>query len=133
GRFVDVQGQPAAGVTVRVSTVRAGESEGIGAPGAGHEPPCWPKAAVTDKDGRFEISGVGRDATAFLAVGDERFATQGFAVAADAKAGADEVVRTLEPAHPIEGTGTYADTGQPVPGARLTVYAGKSEVDSLLG
>src|SRR5581483_5788690 len=49
GRFVDVQGQPVAGVTVRVSSVRGGESGGIGAPAEGHEPPCWPRAAVTDK------------------------------------------------------------------------------------
>jgi RNA polymerase sigma factor (sigma-70 family) len=129
GRFVDVQGQPAAGVTVRASSVRGGESGGIGAPADGQEPPCWPKAAVTDKDGRFEIAGVGRDTTVVLGVSDDRFATQGFAVTADGK----EVGRTLEPAHIFEGTVTYADTGKPVPGARLTIYAGKSELDSMFG
>jgi RNA polymerase sigma factor (sigma-70 family) len=131
GRFVDVQGQPAAGVTVRVGVVRAGKSGEVSTPVAGREPSCWPKAAVTDKDGRFEVRGVGRDMTAVLDVGDDRFATQGFAI--DTKAGAGDVVRTLEPANPIEGTVTYADTGKPVPGARLTVYAGKSELDSLFG
>jgi RNA polymerase sigma factor (sigma-70 family) len=132
GRFVDVQGQPAAGVTVRVGGVGHpgnGESDRVSAPAAGHEPPAWPNAVVTDKDGRFEISGIGRAAAALLAVDDDRFATQDFAVAPDAK----EVLKTLEPAHIIEGTVTYADTGKPVPGARLTVYAGKSELDSLFG
>ncbi len=128
GRFVDGQGQPAGGVTVRVSAVWRGDnrSDGISAPTAGKEPPCWPKAAVTDKDGRFEVRGVGRDALATLGVSDERFATQDFTLATDGKDGGKEVLKTLEPAHLIEGTITYADTGKPVPGARLTVYASES-------
>jgi RNA polymerase sigma factor (sigma-70 family) len=135
GRFVDVQGQPAAGVVVRVGWLRAGDrkSEGVGGLAAGKEPACWPKAATTDKDGRFETRGVGSDTTATLEVGDDRFATQAFHVSPTGKDGAREVVKTLEPAHIIEGTITYADTGKPVPGARLTVYAARDELDSFSG
>jgi len=133
GRLVDVQGQPAAGVAVRVSVVRRPGRDGfaeVAAPPLGKEPAAWPKAAVTDKDGRFAIHGVGPDVIATLGVRDDRFATQSFAVAQDL---GGKLVRTLEPAHIIEGAVSYADTGKPVPGARLTVYAANSESGWLLG
>jgi RNA polymerase sigma factor (sigma-70 family) len=137
GRFVDVQGAPAAGVTVRVVMVGKSDGDdfdGVSAPAETKDLPVWPKAAVTDKDGRFELRGVGRDMQVRLAISDDRFAAQGFDVATDAKEGAKEFnPPPLEPAHVIEGTITYADTGKPAPGARLTVYAGKSEIDSLFG
>ncbi len=135
-RFVDVQNQPAAGVAVRISAVRrAGRDEfaEVAAPTAGKEPAAWPKAAITDKDGRIEIHGVGREVTVTLGMRDDRFATQTFAVANDGTVGAGEVLETLEAAHLIEGTVTYADTGKVVPGAGLTVYAGNSATGSLSG
>jgi hypothetical protein len=136
GRLVDVQGQPAAGVAVRANLVRRlvrDEFAQVAAPPVGQEPAAWPKATVTDKDGRLEIHGVGRDVTVTLGVKDDRFATQDFAIAYDAKTGAEVVLRTLAPAHVIEGTVSYADTDKPVPGARLTVYSGNSESGGWLG
>ena len=134
GRFVDVQGQPAAGVTVRVESIAVGDAEGIGKMPAGKEPACWPKAVVTDKDGRFELHGIGRGAVVRLQVDDARFARQDITVPRGPKPeDAKDIVRTLEPAHILEGTITYADTGKPVPNARLTVYAGQSEVSSMFG
>jgi RNA polymerase sigma factor (sigma-70 family) len=135
GRFINLQGQPAVGVTVRLSSVRPVDYNpaGIQAPAVGKEPPCWPKAAVTDEDGRFEVRGVGRDTIATLGISDDRFATQSVPFATGGENGAKEVVTVLEPAHLIEGTVTYADTGKPVPGARLTVYAARSEHDGWLG
>jgi RNA polymerase sigma factor (sigma-70 family) len=134
GRFVDVQGQPAAGVTLRVESITVGDAEGIGQMPAGKEPACWPKAVVTDKDGRFELRGIGREAMARLQVDDARFARQDIAVPPGPRPeDAKDIVRTLEPAHVLEGTITYADTGKPVPGARLAVYAGQSEVSSMFG
>jgi RNA polymerase sigma factor (sigma-70 family) len=132
-RLVDLQGQPAAGVTVRVGSVgrrEPGEFKGVYAP-ARIDLPFWPKAAVTDKDGRFELHGIGRDVFTQWSVSDDRFATQGFGVATDAPEGVKEYnARPLEPAHLIEGTVVFADTGKPVPGARLTVYAARKEDDS---
>jgi RNA polymerase sigma factor (sigma-70 family) len=137
GRFVDLQGAPAVGVTVSVTAVAKGEradDTAVGAPAEIKDLPLWPAAAVTDKDGRFELRGVGRDVTARLGISDDRFATQGFQVTTDAKGGVkDYKAPPLEPAHIIEGTITYADSGKAVPRARLTVYAGKSEVDSMFG
>jgi RNA polymerase sigma factor (sigma-70 family) len=135
GRLVDVQGQPAAGAKVHVSSIRPGEgeSDGVGAPAPGQELAFWPRPAVTDKDGRFEVHGVGRDMIATIGVSDDRFAAQSlYAPTGGPKAGR-EILKTLEPAHIIEGTVTCADTGKPIPGARLTVYAGKSELDSMFG
>jgi len=135
GRFVDLQGEPAAGVTVRVAAigkVRPGVFDGVSAPAETKDLPAWPKAAVTDKDGRFELHGVGRDGLARLSVSDDRFATQSFEAATDAKGGVKEYeAPSLEPAHIIEGTVTGADTGKPVPGARLTVSAGKLGIYAL--
>jgi RNA polymerase sigma factor (sigma-70 family) len=137
GRFVDLQGAPAVGVTVSVTAVgkgKRGDYTAVGAPAEVKHLPFWPAAAVTDKDGRFELHGVGRGAVVRLGVRDDRFAAQGFEVATDAKGDVKEYkAPPLEPAHIIEGTVTYADTGKPAPGARLTVYAGKSEVESLFG
>jgi RNA polymerase sigma factor (sigma-70 family) len=134
GRFVDVQGQPAAGVTVRVGGVGRRVPWGFSgafAPAEVKGLPFWPKPAVTDKEGRFELRGVGRDVLARLGIDDDRFAAQGFEVATDAKDGVKEYnAPPLHPAHIIEGTIAYADTGKPVPQARLTVYAAMSETDS---
>jgi RNA polymerase sigma factor (sigma-70 family) len=134
GRFVDLQGQPAAGVTVRVSAIGKrleGTYKGVRAPAEPGDLPSWPKPAVTDRSGSFELRGVGRDVLASLAVSDDRFATQGFEVATDAGDGVKEYkAPPLEPAHIIEGSVSYADSGKPVPNARLTVYAARSEADS---
>jgi hypothetical protein len=135
GRFVDLQGEPAAGVTVRIAAIGksrvAGLFDGVSAPAETKGLPVWPKAAVTDKDGRFELHGVGGDLVARLSVGEDRFAIQSIEVAADAKEGAKEYKTTLEPAHLIERTVTGADTDKPIPGARLTISAGKLGIYAL--
>jgi RNA polymerase sigma factor (sigma-70 family) len=135
GRFVDLQGEPAAGVTVRIAAIgksrAAGLFDGVSAPAQTRDLPVWPKAAVTDRDGRFELHGVAKDGLARLSVSDDRFATQSVEVAADAREGEKEYKTTLEPAHLIEGTVTGADTGKPIPGARLSVSAGKLGIYAL--
>ncbi len=133
GRFVDLQGQPAAGVAVRVYFVGRQVPEGfkgVHAPAELGDLPFWPKATTTDKDGRFALHGIGRGVVAQFGVSDDRFAAHGFRLTTDAKEGTKEFRAPLEPAHIIEGTITYADSGKPVPQARLTVYAARSEDDS---
>jgi RNA polymerase sigma factor (sigma-70 family) len=135
-RFVDVQGQPAAGVRVHLGSIgrhEPGEFEGVHLGDTGKDLPFWPAPAVTDAQGRFEFRGIGQGAAVSLGVSDERFATQSFHLDTDARAGAKEFSRPLEPAHIIEGVVRYADTGQPVPNARLTVYAAKDELGSFFG
>jgi RNA polymerase sigma factor (sigma-70 family) len=123
GRLLDLQGQPAAGVAVHV--VRIGNWRGASpAPSCDGQPgglPLWPRPAVTDEQGWFELPGLGAHG-AMLSVHDDRFALQHVVVPADAK----PVTTTLAPARQVEGVVTCADTGRPVAGARLTVYAGGS-------
>jgi hypothetical protein len=136
GRLDDLQGQPAAGVTVRVGLVGRrvpGQLKGVGAPAEVKDLPFWPKAAVTDKDGRFELRGISRDVVVRFGAEDDRFAAHGFEVVTDAKDAAKDFRAPLEPAHIIEGTVTYADTGKPVPAARIALYAARSELDTFVG
>jgi RNA polymerase sigma factor (sigma-70 family) len=136
GQLVDLQGQSVVGVSVRVTSIgrhTPGDFKGVHAPVDVKDLPFWPKPAVTDKDGRYELHGIGREVSAFLGINDDRYATQGFEVVTDAKDAAKMFDASLSPAHIIEGTITYADNGKPIAGARLTVYGGKSETDGLLG
>jgi hypothetical protein len=76
GRQVDIQGQPAAGVVVRVAMlnfkheIRPYDAKGV--------PSLWPSPATTDADGRFRVLGLGADAPATYEVEDPRYAHQAF-------------------------------------------------------
>jgi RNA polymerase sigma factor (sigma-70 family) len=135
GRFVDLQGQPAAGVRVYLDMVfrpTKGEYKGVQLREGSKDLPFWPAPMITDAQGRFMISGVGKGTMARLTLGDERYAKQYFMIDPD-KDGAGEFSRPLEPAHLIQGVVRYADTGKPVPNARLSVYAGMDELGSWYG
>jgi RNA polymerase sigma factor (sigma-70 family) len=135
GRLFDLQGKPAQGVTVSVSgTIRIllGGSE-VSDPqrfrfegplywwARVNDWPAWPKPAITDGDGRFSIHGVGRGLRATLSIIDSRFARQNIGVETDISPDAKPVTMALRPAQIITGRVTYADTGAPVPRARLEV------------
>ena len=136
GRLFDVQGRPAQGVTVSVSSIERAlvhDSErrpigGITQPEGPiydwtrvNDIPAWPKPALTDEDGRFTIRGVGRRFKAGLSVIDPRFALQNIFVETDDAPGSKFVTETLEPAKVLTGRVTDAETGKPVPHARLLV------------
>jgi RNA polymerase sigma factor (sigma-70 family) len=135
GRLVDLQGQPAAGVPVRlffVGAAKRGRADGVRIwAGEGHLS-SWPAPVTTDEQGRFVIRGIGVDLTLGLDIDDERFARQWLSPL-DNKAGAEEVTRTLAPAHLIEGQVIAADTKKPVPHAGLTVYAAEKELGGMMG
>jgi RNA polymerase sigma factor (sigma-70 family) len=137
GKFIDLQGQPAAGVSIRVSELgktSPGEFKGpnfFGSPAK--DLLAWPKPVTTDAQGQFVVRGIGQGAVGMLMVHDERFARQGFSFAADAKAGAKEFKGVVEPSKMIEGTVTYADTGKPALHARLTVYANNEGLGGGIG
>ncbi len=128
GRLLDLQGQAAAGVKLRVATVSparnvisssgtsfGGGSFGTTSASAGVAPDAtappwydfpaqpakldaWPAAVTSDDEGRFVLHGVGKDQTATLLVTDERFAPQRLAVSTAAKDKPEAVQRPLEPA-----------------------------------
>src|SRR5262249_8649474 len=77
GRLVDLQGQPAAGVTVHVSWVafkapKAPAGARFDAPPQGLE--AWPAPLTTDAEGRFVLRGVGREVMLTLQIRGDGFA-----------------------------------------------------------
>jgi RNA polymerase sigma factor (sigma-70 family) len=133
GRLVDVHGQPAAGVEVGLTSVYS-ESSLLGAGRFDIPRPllgsawraglrAWPKAVTTDARGRFTFADVGRGLHVTLAVRDPRFARQQFRFEPKDRDPAKEVALALHPSTVIEGRVLAADTGQPIPGAVLAVWA----------
>jgi hypothetical protein len=125
GRLVDVQGHPAAGVTVRLSRVGrtdGGTAEGIIFWDTPKGLAAWPGPVTTDKKGRFVFPGVNSDQGVWLEVQDDRFAPAWLDVNAFKKKGDKEFQMALAPSQLLEGRVLYADTGKPAPNARLTVY-----------
>jgi hypothetical protein len=125
GRLITLQSQPAVRVTLNVIFI--GKMVGGGTNGLHYDAakrlPLWPGPISTDDQGRFVVNGVGKDSGIELQVRDDRFARQLFLLKTDEATVGKEITRALQPAQLIEGTVTYADTGHPVPHARLTAYA----------
>jgi RNA polymerase sigma factor (sigma-70 family) len=131
GRLVDLQGQPAVGVTVLVNWVgqhRNGEPHGVHF----HAPPAdlgvWPGPVKTDAQGRYAVRGLSRTEAVSLAARSDRFAPQTFYF--DPPGLGKEVNRSLASAQLIEGQVLQADTGKPIPYALLTVYSSDRELGS---
>jgi RNA polymerase sigma factor (sigma-70 family) len=134
GRLVDLQGQPADGVTVSVGWVgrlKNGLSEGMSSTKAVRSLAVWPETVRTDAQGRFVVRGLAPTGTASLVVEDARYAPQ--AMYFDGKEFDKEINRSLAPAQLIEGRVLQADTGKPVPHALLTVYSSDQELGSYAG
>jgi RNA polymerase sigma factor (sigma-70 family) len=127
GRLVDVRGQPAAGIAVSVmqlATQTDGERDDVGRRDPSTNLLPWPATVTTGDRGRFLIRGVGRGVATEVQIRDERFARQEIAIAPQALAEPEGKTYVLTPAHPIDGRVTYADTGAPVPHARMAAQGG---------
>ncbi|WP_146446526.1 M56 family metallopeptidase [Botrimarina colliarenosi] len=149
-RLVDIEGQPAAGVTVRVQLVMEAampgrEPAGAGYSGEGPAPAAWIQPVITDPSGRFALQGVPAGYGAYLEVdGDDRFAPQDImlntgepeqhgdrdgtyrSLVRNGEPG-EELLLPLAPAQVFEGTVTYEDTGEPAPLARVTIWASQQK------
>ncbi len=149
GRLIDLEGQPAAGVHISVQGVMA-RNENISAEqGVGYNgdnaPAAWLPSVVSDEQGRFTLRGVPAGHGVFLAVeGTEQFAPQNIALntgmseergerdatyrplVENAPPG-EEAVLALAPAQWFEGLVRYADSGEPAPHARITLWASQQE------
>jgi hypothetical protein len=128
GKLVDLNGQPAAGVELRVENF--GEAKNLGRLADtslyGHAPAdarTWPRRPKSDDLGRFVFHGVGRGHFVSFVVGDSRFAQQWLGIATDDRDGPKEVTLALQPAKIIEGRVLAADTGRPIPNALIDVGA----------
>lgn len=131
GRLVDLQGVPAAGVAVRVSSLgisrpEIGRTDGLSlwqGDLAGLER-VWPAPVTTDAEGRFRLKGVGRDLDVGLRVDDPRFAQQGLSVQTNEADGAKQATFALKPVLRVAGRVTCKDTGAPLAGALVEVGSG---------
>src|SRR5262249_19197060 len=69
----------------------------------GQKLPFWPTPVVSDRQGRFQLRGLGRNQTVILDVEDERFAPQELVVDTGDRKSPREVVLPLTPARVLEG------------------------------
>src|SRR5262249_37645661 len=127
GRLVDLQGQSAANVQVELiriaGTTPAKKPVWVNFDDSPKQLSLWHKAVTTDKQGRFTLRGLASDWKVTVRGGDERFALQSLEIKARSKDKPGEVTLALAPAYLLEGIVLFADTGKPVPGARLRVSA----------
>ncbi|HEY7313133.1 MAG TPA: sigma-70 family RNA polymerase sigma factor [Gemmataceae bacterium] len=116
GRILDLQGGPVAGARVWVVDVHIAEGNRwlhvVSGPGL-------PDAVKTDKDGRFVLSGVGRDREVRLHVAGPTIAHQFVSASTSAKEKPPlEII--AGPTKPLAGTVRAKDTGKPLAG--VVVY-----------
>jgi hypothetical protein len=157
GHLVDVQGQPAAKVKLRVVAVeyvdqkdRAARLDVLkrelqGMPDKSHKyvPPknAWVQldnaaaaiphlsaGIVTDANGQFAVRGLAPDCPVALDVSSDSHAMQTLTLPDSSKPEeAESVTRVLEPARVVQGRVTYADTGKPAANVEVQSW-GKSHV-----
>jgi protocatechuate 3,4-dioxygenase beta subunit len=155
GRLIDRQGKPAAGVRMSIISVTTTSKDEPPAEGVGFDdfedlPAAWPQPVTADELGRFVIHNVPAGHGMLLrVVGTDRCALQDLALntgMAEERGEGDgtyrpqvrnfrpgeEAVLTLAPAQIFEGVVRYEDTGEPAPGARLTIWASQQEYSSMI-
>jgi protocatechuate 3,4-dioxygenase beta subunit len=175
GRLVDLEGRPVAGASIRVDSLWAAENPAAvdkwlkaleSGPVDGEQPPSHyfpisekcpgieaPVAAAratTDADGRFRLSGLGRDRLAILDITGPSIAMRRVQVVTRTMAsvkgrhldepglqdptyhGASPTI-VAEPGRPIEGVVKDADTQAPIPGAFVTAMQLSGSIMSIEG
>jgi RNA polymerase sigma factor (sigma-70 family) len=133
GRLLDLQGQPARDVKLSVAAIRRVLPTAPNPPFENFQGPAfawthpddlpgWPSPAITGTDGRFILHGVGPGLRVYLSLVDPRFASEVIEINTDAASAAQPLHFALQPVRTVTGRVTYADTGKPIPHARVTVY-----------
>jgi RNA polymerase sigma factor (sigma-70 family) len=136
GKLVDLNGQPAAGVELRVGSVgrpkTLGSYDGVSLWNDRLEGlRAWPRSVTTDQEGRFKLAGIGRELTVSLEFRDPRFARQAVRIQTEAKDAPMEATMVLQPPTIIEGRVLAADTGQPMPRAVIAVAASRGQLGGM--
>jgi RNA polymerase sigma factor (sigma-70 family) len=136
-RFVDLQGEPVANVTVKVFAVleKRGDSfaEGTaaGGAGAGKFAKDWFPPMKTDAQGRIQMRGVGVGQLVFLDIADPRFQPKShLELWKTDKDREQEVVHVLDAPRLIHGRVTFKDTGKPAAGVQVGVPGLRVKTDA---
>jgi hypothetical protein len=139
GRLTDRDGKPVAGVRLEVVRLGSALREVIQIPDEGGKAKAaakarlaadapfdlWPTAATTNDAGEFEFPGLGTVRNVWLQIQDDRFAVETFpAEFSDGRPidGQPYGIMVI-PGQVLQGTVTAADTGKPIPHARLTAVS----------
>jgi protocatechuate 3,4-dioxygenase beta subunit len=121
GRLFDLQGQPAAGVSVHVVKIArdaGGKTTGLQLVEKIDRLPFWPPPATSDAQGRFVLRGVNRQMALTTRLHSDRFAMHDLSFDRDSPA---ETTLSLAPPRIIEGRVVKEDTRQPVGGIKVNV------------
>jgi RNA polymerase sigma factor (sigma-70 family) len=134
GTLLTPAGAAAKGVRVQLTTIQSEKGEGlnIGSPDAHFTFPYWPAATYTDDQGRFTLGGFSQDTNAQLTITHDDYAQEELYVstksevspgykAFDIQPLKPEFTHTLQPARPVQGVVTAADTGKPLAGIVVEV------------
>ncbi len=151
GRLVDLEGQPAAGVELRITSVcksTPNRQPSVFAPfGFEKAPTAWLPKIQSDPTGRFVVHGVANGFGVRLRVAEgDRFAVQGLSINTGEPeerrheqsyhqlvrnvSQGEEALLPIAPAQILEGTVTYEDSGLPVPFAQVEVTCRQHEYGS---
>ncbi len=159
GKLIDVEGQPAANESLQIEAVinPAAALERMFESGVGFRskpdvkrPAAWVPSVTTDASGRFKLTGLPKDHGIYMSlVNSKRFAPQDIAIntgepeqrgprdgtyralVKNTKPG-EEAVIALGSAKVFTGTITYEDSGEPVPGAKISIWASQQEFGSMM-
>jgi beta-lactamase regulating signal transducer with metallopeptidase domain len=154
GRLFDVQGRPARGVEIVVqsvtqsSSMRGGPFERTSHPDFywhhHRKLSAWPGPTISDDEGRFTLSGLGRGLQIAIRADDPRFdrslillqsgggarpAGRIAMIPVEPGPDAKPVTIALKSARTIAGRVTYADSGKSVPQARVDVFGVPYQAD----
>jgi RNA polymerase sigma factor (sigma-70 family) len=123
GRVSGPDGRPAA--AVRLSVVRMGRLSCVPTQGdvPVRKPPGWPADVVTAADGSFRIESVPPDTDLWVQAQDERYALGTFYMRFGKAAGPFKLSRAKQ----LSGTVVAEAAGEPLAGARISVFAGPRE------
>jgi RNA polymerase sigma factor (sigma-70 family) len=131
GRLVDAQGQPAAGVELRIlGLTKSGTNAVSGAqpvtlafPGPGEGGTGLPTAVHTDAAGAFEVRGVGPSCEVQLLVRDDRFPPQLLELTTQTGDHTDAGTLHLAPLRTLEGLVVSHETGLPLTKVQVVAVA----------
>lgn len=139
GKLVGPDGKPAAGISIHVWSIGrplpTGTIDGVNMGAAPRLQGLrnWPRGITTDDQGRFTITGVGRDFQVILGVNDPRFASHSFRVQTGGQSGPKEETLRLGPSVAVAGRVLGGDTGKSVPHALVGVRSAENELDLGVG
>jgi RNA polymerase sigma factor (sigma-70 family) len=115
GRVRDLQGRPVVGASVGVASVQAKGDRHL----FEHAWAGLPANVTTDQDGRFVLTGIGRDRTVSLHIAGPAIEFKSVSASTATPAGAT-IDLVVGPCKPIEGTVRARDTGKPLAGVTVS-------------